>query len=139
MVEANLLGGLIGGALIGIAASLLLLLNGRIAGVSGILDGIVGSTSGTERFWRVAFVVGLICGAAIYSFAAGGLAIELRARNLTLIVAGLLVGFGTKLGSGCTSGHGVCGLARRSPRSLAATITFIASGALTVFVTRNVF
>jgi uncharacterized membrane protein YedE/YeeE len=130
---------LIGGALIGIAASLLLLLNGRIAGVSGILSSIFGSTSGKERFWRVAFVVGLICGAAIYSFAAGGLSIELRASNLTLIVAGLLVGFGTKIGSGCTSGHGVCGLARRSPRSLAATITFIASGALTVFVTRNVF
>ncbi len=139
MADANILGGLIGGALIGIAASLLLLLNGRIAGVSGILGGIFGSTSGTERFWRVAFVVGLICGAAIYSFAAGGLAIELRARNLTLIVAGLLVGVGTKLGSGCTSGHGVCGLARRSPRSLAATITFIAFGVLTVFVTRNVF
>ena len=139
MAEANLLGGLIGGVLIGIAASLLLLLNGRIAGVSGILSGIFGSTSGVERFWRVVFVVGLICGAAIYSFAAGGLAIELRASNLTLIVAGLLVGFGTKLGSGCTSGHGVCGLARGSPRSLAATITYIASGALTVFVTRNVF
>ena len=139
MADANVLGGLIGGALIGIAASLLLLLNGRIAGVSGILGGIFGSTSGAERFWRVAFVVGLICGAAIYSFAAGGLAIELRASNLTLIVAGLLVGFGTKIGSGCTSGHGVCGLARRSPRSLAATITFIAAGALTVFVTRNVF
>ena len=139
MAEANLLGGLIGGVLIGIAASLLLLLNGRIAGVSGILSGIFGSTSGVERFWRVVFVVGLICGAAIYSFAAGGLAIELRASDLTLIVAGLLVGFGTKLGSGCTSGHGVCGLARGSPRSLAATITYIASGALTVFVTRNVF
>ncbi len=139
MADANLLGGLIGGALIGIAASLLLLLNGRIAGVSGILDGIFGSTSGAERFWRVAFVIGLICSAAIYSFAAGGLTIELRANNPSLLMAGLLVGFGTKLGSGCTSGHGVCGLARRSPRSLAATITFMAFGVLTVFVTRNVF
>jgi len=139
MVEANLLGGLIGGALIGIAASLLLLMNGRIAGISGILGGIFGPIGGADRFWRVAFVVGLICGAAIYSFASGGFKIELQASNLTLIVAGLLVGFGTKLGSGCTSGHGVCGLARRSPRSLAATSTFIAFGVLTVFVARNVF
>jgi len=139
MAEANLLGGLIGGALIGIAASLLLLLNGRIAGVSGILGGIAGPIGGTERFWRFAFVIGLICGAAIYSFAAGGLTIELRASNLNLLMAGLLVGFGTRLGSGCTSGHGVCGLARRSPRSLAATITFMAFGVLTVFVTRSFF
>jgi uncharacterized membrane protein YedE/YeeE len=139
MAEANLLGGLIGGGLIGIAASLLLFLNGRIAGVSGILGGIFDSTSGAERFWQLAFVIGLICGAAIYSFAAGGLTVELRASNLNLLIAGLLVGFGTKLGSGCTSGHGVCGLARRSPRSLAATITFMAFGVLTVFVARNVF
>ena len=139
MADANLLGGLIGGALIGIAASLLLLLNGRIAGVSGILGGIFGPIGGAERFWRVAFVVGLICGAAIYSLAAGGLTIELRASNLNLLMAGLLVGIGTRLGSGCTSGHGVCGLARRSPRSLAATITFMAFGVLTVFVARIVF
>jgi len=139
MAEANLLGGLIGGGLIGIAASLLLFLNGRIAGVSGILGGIFGTSGGAERFWRAAFVGGLIGGAAIYSLATGGLTMELRANNLTLLMAGLLVGFGTRLGSGCTSGHGVCGLARRSPRSLAATITFMAFGVLTVFVTRNVF
>jgi len=139
MADANLIGGLIGGALIGIAASLLLLSNGRIAGVSGILGGIFGSMSGAERFWRVAFVIGLICGAAFYSLASGGLTIELRASNLNLLMAGLLVGFGTRLGSGCTSGHGVCGLARRSPRSLTATIAFMAFGVLTVFVTRNVF
>ena len=113
MAEPNLLGGLSGGALIGIAASLLLLLNGRIAGVSGILGGIFGSTGGAERIWRLAFVIGLNCGAAIYSFAAGGLTMELRASNLSLLIAGVLVGFGTRLGSGCTSGHGVCGLARR--------------------------
>jgi uncharacterized membrane protein YedE/YeeE len=139
MAEPNLLGGLLGGALIGIAASLLLLLNGRIAGVSGILGGVFGTSSGAERFWRGAFVIGLICGAAIYSLASGGFDIELQASNLTLIIAGLLVGFGTRLGSGCTSGHGVCGLARRSPRSLAATITFMAFGVLTVFVARHVF
>lgn len=139
MAEANLLGGLVGGVLIGIAASLLLLFNGRIAGVSGILGGIFGTRGGAERFWRVAFVIGLICGAAIYSFAAAGLTIELRASNLNLLIAGLLVGFGTRLGSGCTSGHGVCGLARRSPRSLMATITFMVFGVLTVFLARNVF
>lgn len=136
MAEPNLLGGLIGGALIGIAASLLLLLNGRIAGVSGILGGVFG-TIGAERFWRVAFVVGLICGTAIFSFIAAGLTIELRASNLNLLIAGLLVGFGTRLGSGCTSGHGVCGLARRSPRSLVATVTFMLFGILTVFLVRR--
>jgi uncharacterized membrane protein YedE/YeeE len=119
MADANILGGLIGGALIGIAASLLLLLNGRIAGISGILSGVFGTIGGTERYWRLAFVIGLICGAAIY------------------FVAGLLVGFGTRLGSGCTSGHGVCGLARLSPRSLAATGTFILFGMLTVFLLRH--
>jgi uncharacterized membrane protein YedE/YeeE len=139
MADANLIGGVVGGVLIGIAASLLLLLNGRIAGVSGILGGIFGTIGGAERFWRVAFVVGLICGAAIYSLATGGLTMELRASNFILLMAGLLVGFGTKLGSGCTSGHGVCGLARRSPRSLMATITFMAFGVLTVFVARHVF
>ena len=137
MADANLIGGVIGGALIGIAASLLLLLNGRIAGVSGIVGGIFGTGGAAERFWRVAFVIGLICGAAIYSFTSGGFNIELRASNLALIVAGLLVGFGTRLGSGCTSGHGVCGLARRSPRSLAATITFMLFGIVTVFVIRH--
>jgi len=137
MAEPNLLGGLIGGALIGIAASLLLLLNGRIAGISGILSGVFGTIGGTERYWRLAFVIGLICGAAIYFLAAGRHAVQLPAGNLTLIVAGLLVGFGTRLGSGCTSGHGVCGLARLSPRSLAATGTFILFGMLTVFLLRH--
>ena len=139
MAEANLVGGLIGGALIGFAASLLLLLNGRIAGISGILGGIFVPDGGAERFWRAAFVIGLICGAAIYSFAAGGLAMDLQASNVSLLMAGLLVGVGTRLGSGCTSGHGVCGLARRSPRSLTATLTFMAFGVLTVFVVRKLF
>jgi len=137
LAEANLLGGLIGGALIGIAASLLLLLNGRIAGISGILGGIFGAIGGADRFWRFAFVIGLICGAAIYSFAAGGLTIEFRASNLNLLMAGVLVRFGTRLSSGCTSGHGVCGLARLSPRSLAATVTFMLFGMLTVFLVRH--
>lgn len=137
MADANLIGGLIGGVLIGIAASLLLLLNGRIAGISGILGGIFGAIGGAERFWRLAFVIGLICGAVIYSLAVGGLAVQLPDSNLTLAIAGLLVGFGTRLSSGCTSGHGVCGLARRSPRSLAATVTFMLFGIVSVFLVHH--
>ena len=137
MAEPNLLRGLIGGALIGIAVSLLMLLNGRIAGISGILGGIFGTVGGAERYWRLAFVIGLIGGAVIYFLAAGRHAVQLPDGNLTLIVAGLLVGFGTRLGSGCTSGHGVCGLARLSPRSLAATTTFMLFGMLTVFLIRH--
>jgi len=139
MAEANILGGTVGGALIGLAAALLLWLNGRIAGVSGILGGIIAAQEVGERFWRIAFVVGLIIGAAIYAAFRGGLPLELQASNVTLVVAGLLVGFGTRLGGGCTSGHGVCGLARRSPRSLLATMTFMLFGVLTVYLTRHVF
>ena len=139
MTEPNIFGGLIGGALIGLAAVLLLALNGRIAGVSGILGGLITSTSRGERFWCLAFVFGLIAGAGLYVLARGGLPLELQAGRLTLLFAGLLVGVGTRLGSGCTSGHGVCGLARRSPRSLVATMIFRVTAALTVFLTRHVF
>ena len=139
MTEPNIFGGLIGGALIGLAAVLLLALNGRIAGVSGILGGLITSTSRGERFWCLAFVFGLIAGAGLYILARGGLPLELQAGRLTLLFAGLLVGVGTRLGSGCTSGHGVCGLARRSPRSLVATMIFMVTAALTVFLTRHVF
>ena len=139
MTEPNIFGGLIGGALIGLAAVLLLALNGRIAGVSGILGGLITSTSRGERFWHLAFVFGLIAGAGLYVLARGGLPLELQAGGLTLLLAGLLVGVGTRLGSGCTSGHGVCGLARRSPRSLVATMIFMATAVLTVFLTRHVF
>jgi uncharacterized membrane protein YedE/YeeE len=137
MVEPNLIGGLIGGVLIGCAADLLLLFNGRIAGISGILGGLISGSSWAERSWRLAFIGGLIGGAAFYSFFANGLSVQLQAGPPTLALAGLLVGLGTRLGSGCTSGHGVCGLARRSPRSLAATLLFMAVAALTVFLTRH--
>lgn len=139
MTEANILGGIVGGALIGLAAVILLWLNGRIAGVSGILGGIITAHKTGERLWRIAFVVGLIIGAAIYAAFRGALPLEHQAGNATLVVAGLLVGFGTRLGAGCTSGHGVCGLARRSPRSLLATMTFMLFGVLTVYLTRHVF
>jgi len=139
MAEANISGGLLGGLLIGLAATLLLLFNGRIAGIAGILGGLIVPNFASERLWRGAFVVGLLCGAAIYAWLHGALPLHLQAGNSLMLVAGLLVGFGTRLGSGCTSGHGVCGLARRSPRSLVATATFIACGMLTVFLTRHVF
>src|SRR5258706_10626501 len=138
MADANVIGGLIGGALIGIAAVMLLFFNGRIGGISGSLGGVLSSTIPSERLWRTVFLVGLLAGAALYALASAGLAMQLQANLPTLIIAGLLVGFGTRLGSGCTSGHGVCGMARRSPRSLAATVTFMAFRDLTVFLIRHV-
>jgi uncharacterized protein len=139
MTEPNTIGGLIGGALIGLAVVLLLALTGRIAGISGILGGLITSTVRGESLWRLAFIVGLIGGAGLFGLACGPLPLTLQASGPTLLVAGLLVGAGTRLGSGCTSGHGVCGLARRSPRSLVATMIFMATAALTVFLTRHVF
>ena len=133
-----MLGGLIGGALIGGAAVMLLAINGRIAGISGILSGLLTATAPGERPWRAAFLAGLVAGAGAWAFVTGRFPLTMQAHGAPLLLAGLLVGAGTRLGGGCTSGHGVCGLARRSPRSLAATVTFIAAGMLTVFVTRHV-
>lgn len=136
MTSPDWIGGLAGGALIGAAVSLLLWLDGRIAGVSGILGGLPGAPG--DRGWRLAFLAGLPLGAGAFALWAGGLPQQLPAGGAVLAAAGLLVGFGTRLGSGCTSGHGICGIARLSPRSLAATGVFTASGALTVFLTRHV-
>jgi uncharacterized membrane protein YedE/YeeE len=116
-----------------------LLLNGRIAGVSGILGGLISANNMAERLWRGAFILGLVAGAGIYSIVRGGLPIDLQASGATLMIAGLLVGAGTRIGSGCTSGHGICGLARRSPRSLVATTTFMGFGILTIYLMRHVF
>ena len=128
---------LIGGAIIGIAAALLALLNGRVAGISGILGGLL--DPGTPDFaWRAAFVAGLIVAPIVYALAATLPTITIAAGYPTLIVAGLLVGIGTRYGAGCTSGHGVCGLSRLSPRSLVATLAFMAAGFATVFVVRHV-
>ena len=138
MTEPNLMGGLIGGSLIGLAAVLLLAINGRIAGVSGILGGLLVPTVKGDRAWRVAFLLGLIAGAALYGAWRGTLPLQLDVHGPVLIIAGVLVGIGTRLGSGCTSGHGVCGLARRSPRSLLATVSFIAMAMLTVYLTRHI-
>ena len=119
---------LAGGILIGLSASMMLLLGGRVAGVSGIAGGCLGLLRG-DVSWRVAFLVGLVAGGAVLEVAApGAIAFALDRSLPVLAVAGLLVGFGTRLGSGCTSGHGVCGLSRGSLRSLVATMTFMATG-----------
>lgn len=129
--------GLIGGLMIGASASLLLLFNGRIAGISGILSGAV-APSQSDRGWRLAFVAGLILGPLlVVLFRQDTLEITLQGSLPVLLIAGFLVGFGTRLGNGCTSGHGVCGLARGSGRSLAATATFFAVALVTVFVVRH--
>jgi uncharacterized protein len=128
---------LLGGALIGAASSLLLLASGRIAGISGILGAALRRVC-PDRAWRLLFLIGLPLGALVASAIMGrGPAPRMAAPPPVLVLAGLLVGFGTQLGSGCTSGHGVCGLARRSQRSLVATLTFLLTGAATVFVVRH--
>jgi hypothetical protein len=123
---------LAGGLLIGAGAATLLLLNGRIAGISGILDKAVRGAFGAQA-WRLAFLLGLVAPAAVYGLGA----IRFAQGVPVLAVAGLLVGFGTRVGSGCTSGHGVCGIANWSLRSLLATLTFMASAALVVFIVRH--
>lgn len=130
------LSAVIGGAIIGVAAAMLLLLNGRVAGVSGIVGGLLQPLRG-DVAWRIAFIAGLLLAPAAYSFATRLPPIAIDASYPALIVAGLLVGIGTRYGSGCTSGHGVCGLARLSPRSLVATLLFMAAGFATVFVVRH--
>jgi hypothetical protein len=129
----------IGGLLIGLAAAVLLLVNGRIAGVSGILGQALWPSAGESRGWRLAFLAGLPLGAGLVSIATGGLTTQIAASPLTLVVAGVLVGFGTQLGSGCTSGHGVCGIGRGSPRSISATLVFMVAGVACVFVLRHLF
>lgn len=138
MTEANIIGGLSGGALIGLASVLLLLLIGRIAGISGIFGGALIFKTTEYVPWRVAFIAGLILGAVIYRLLWGPLPIQMQAQGVILVIAGVLVGIGTRVGSGCTSGHGVCGLARRSKRSLAATLTFMAVAMVTVYLVRHV-
>ena len=130
---------LAGGLLIGAAASLLLWLNGRIAGVSNVTNGLLAWKRG-DILWRVFFLGGLVAGAGIYYGFFGTVPVA-RAQlpGWLLAVAGLLVGFGTSLGNGCTSGHGVCGLGRLSLRSLVATLVFLVSGILATFVVRHLF
>jgi len=126
----------LGGLLVGLAASIFILFHGRIMGVSGILGGLIRPLKG-DIAWRIIFLSGLIfapIGAQVLGLMP---AVEINASPIQLIIAGLLVGFGTNLGSGCTSGHGVCGIARLSPRSITATLTFMATGVMTVWVVHH--
>jgi uncharacterized protein len=136
--EFTPIAGLVGGAFIGVAAALLWLLNGRIAGISGIMGGLLGPT-GDDRIWRLLFIGGLLTGAVIASltgwFEPGSVIFPVQGTGLAM--AGLLVGIGTALAGGCTSGHGVCGIARLSPRSIVATATFMATAVAVVFLIRH--
>lgn len=127
---------LVGGALIGLAAAIFALANGRVAGISGLLGSML-QRQGEGRGEKAAFLVGLLLAPLLWGLFAALPSIHFEAGSLGLIVAGLLVGIGTRYGSGCTSGHGVCGISRLSPRSLVATCCFIATGFATVFVVRH--
>ena len=128
---------LAGGLLIGFAAALMVILKGRIAGISGIFGGLLQRQAIGDYGWRAAFVGGLLLAPQLYQLFVPLPQPEMDADFGVLAVAGLLVGFGTRLGSGCTSGHGVCGLSRLSPRSVVATLTFMATGVMTVFISRH--
>jgi uncharacterized membrane protein YedE/YeeE len=128
---------LAGGVLIGLAAVLFALFNGRIAGISGIVGGLLKPERG-DVAWRIAFLAGLVGAPALYKLAAGGWPdVHIDAGLGRLLIGGLLVGIGTRYGSGCTSGHGVCGLSQRSPRSLVATLVFMGVGFATVYFARH--
>ena len=128
-----------GGIILGVASALFILMNGRVLGISGILGGLLPPKAG-DTFWRLAFLAGMFASPWIFKLIAPAELIktpQIDADLVMLIIAGLLVGIGTRYGSGCTSGHGVCGLSRMSPRSLIATLSFMAAGFLTVYVVRH--
>ena len=128
----------IGGVLIGLSAVLLMLSTGRIAGISGIFSGLL-NLRGEDKGWRIAFIAGLVLAPVIAGLIGYGMSPpQLPASWGVIVVAGLLVGFGTRLGGGCTSGHGICGIARLSPRSIAATVVFMVTAIVTVAITRHV-
>ena len=127
---------LAGGVLLGLASALFILVNGRVLGISGILGGLLRPRAG-DAGWRLAFIAGLLVAPAVWALFAAPVAPRIEAGPAVLVVAGLLVGWGTRYGSGCTSGHGVCGLSRMSPRSLVATLAFMGTGFATVFVMRH--
>jgi len=139
MAEDMMIGmGLLGGMLIGLGSAVLLIFSGRIAGISGILGGLLYKWDASAS-WRLPFILGIPAGVGLVSLTHHyTVNVEIEASTPILVIAGLLVGFGTRLGSGCTSGHGVCGLARLSQRSIVATGTFMVTAALTVFVMRHV-
>ena len=130
-----------GGIILGVASALFILINGRVLGISGILGGLLPPKAG-DTIWRLAFLAGMFAAPWIFTTLAPPefvTAPQIDADTVMLVIAGLLVGLGTRYGSGCTSGHGVCGLSRMSPRSLVATISFMAAGFLTVYIVRHLF
>lgn len=127
-----------GGILLGLASALFILVNGRILGISGILGGLLLPKDG-DVGWRISFLLGMVAAPLLYKLTVGPVEARIDAGWATVVVAGLLVGAGTRYGSGCTSGHGVCGLSRLSPRSLVATLCFMGAGFATVYLMRHVF
>lgn len=127
---------LLGGLLIGIATAILILFNGRIAGVSGILGGLIKPRL-HEVSWRSAFLLGILLSPALWNLWLPAPIVLIEANDTLIIVAGLLVGLGTRYGAGCTSGHGICGISRLSPRSIVATLTFMLAGFVTVYIMRH--
>lgn len=128
---------LFGGALIGVAASALILFNGRVAGISGIVGGLFASRSPGDSSWRVAFLAGMVCAVVLWAAVANLPVVQIDAGTSLLVLAGLMVGVGTRYGGGCTSGHGVCGMSRGSIRSIVATLCFMVSGASATYVLRH--
>ncbi|MEX1033552.1 MAG: YeeE/YedE family protein [Cellvibrionaceae bacterium] len=138
MTEFTPITGLIGGILIGIASVIMLWGSGRITGISGIFGGLLTPARG-DIAWRAAFIGGLIVGGLLWPLVSGNpLPVDLQVSWPVMLIAGLLVGFGTRLGSGCTSGHGVCGIGRLSPRSLVATLIFMLAAFFTTYISRHV-
>lgn len=133
------LSGVLGGALIGLSAAMLMLFTGRIAGISGIFGGLLSPTT-SDRGWRIAFIAGVVVAPLIATLATGALlpSPAMPASLIVIVTAGLLVGFGSRMGGGCTSGHGVCGVARLSARSLVATAVFMITAIITVAIVRHV-
>jgi uncharacterized membrane protein YedE/YeeE len=127
-----------GGILIGIAAAMLILFNGRIAGVSGILGQALNGGIVRDNLWRIAFVMGIIAAPALWQIWVGEIEINIQTNALWLMIAGLFVGVGTSYGSGCTSGHGICGISRFSMRSVIATLSFMLTGMVTVYIMRHI-
>ena len=127
---------LAGGILLGLASAMFILVNGRILGISGILGGLLRPAK-NDAGWRIAFIAGMLAAPLLYVALAGPASPRIDAGWATVVVAGLLVGIGTRYGAGCTSGHGVCGLSRLSPRSLVATLAFMGAGFVTVFLARH--
>lgn len=138
MTEFTPISGLLGGLMIGAASVLMLWGSGRITGISGIFGGLLAPAQ-SDFAWRTAFIAGLLIAGLLWpALSDSRLPIELQASWPTMLVAGLLVGFGTRLGSGCTSGHGVCGIGRRSPRSVVATVVFLLSAMIATYIVRHV-